>query len=216
MPFVTVEKSSRGIAYGVVAEIRMGSHLQSTKRTSRGIYFAMTRSVIDQAGWTLTGGMINKDREVYPIVLREGVGEDAGFMLLAQSDEGNSYALGLSTRSSKSFNMSVSVVNLKHYVMNDVPVPSAPVEFTVDEKDHTVLIQVPDWLRYNPLSYQAPLVPVKEVVRQMPNPTQAVRKGGKINATVSNVALLIGEQLPEANRTERRDIARSLTRSLRS
>jgi len=45
------------------------------------------------------------------------------------------------------------------------------VEFTVDEKDHTVLIQCPDWLRYNPQSVPQPEPAPAKVETKDPRPT---------------------------------------------
>jgi hypothetical protein len=72
----------------------------------------------------------------------------------------------------------VSVTRFKHYVLNDTArdIEPAPVEFTVDEKEHTILIQCPDWLRYNPLS--VPVQP-KPVVKEVVTPLALVKRRGR-------------------------------------
>jgi hypothetical protein len=173
MAFVKVNKSSVGAFNYGLPIIRMGSHLQSEKQSSRAIYFSVTRPVIEQAGWKISGIKGSDDRVAVAIAVHEGTGTDAGFLLLEEEEGG--YRLG-ATRADKqthSFAMNVSVSRLKHYVVNDPLIEKSvqEVEFTVDEKEHTVLIQCPDWLRYNPLSVQEEPDPVEEYVEPPPPPT---------------------------------------------
>jgi hypothetical protein len=63
-------------------------------------------------------------------------------------------------------------------VLNDEHVSVTPVEATVDEKEHTILVQCPDWIRYNPQSYKAPpkleLTPPPKEETKPPRPTMRV------------------------------------------
>jgi len=173
MAFVKINKSPVGAFKDGLPIVRMGSHLQSEKQSSRAIYFSLTRPVIDQAGWKISGVDGSEDRVAVAIAVHEGTGTDAGFLLLEQEEGG--YRLG-STRSDRqthSFAMNVSVSRLRHYVVNDPLIEKSvqEVEFTVDEKDHTVLIQCPDWLRYNPQSVPQPEPAPAKVETKDPRPT---------------------------------------------
>jgi hypothetical protein len=97
---------------------------------------------------------------------------------------------------------SITAAKLKHYVLNDDSVPVDATEFTIDEKDQTILIQCPDWLRYNSLSYQEPEKP-KPVVeeKKLARPTLVVETKAK--------------DVDKLNRQERRTVAAHVARGLR-
>lgn len=185
MPFVSVEKTTRGSFRADVFEVRMSAHLQSKKGTSRGIYISMSRAVVDQVGWKR---LTDTPRAVRYVLVQEGVGDDAGFLMVMEGDQGNGYSLGISNKEGQAFSVSVSATKLKHYVLNEVPAPSAPVEFTVDEKDHTILIQCPEWLRYNSLSYTEPPKPIVEGKKSLP-PTKAAETKELVKAAAKELPL---------------------------
>lgn len=213
MAFVKLEKSTRGGFHQDAVEIRMGAHLQSKQGTSRGIYFSASERVIEQVGWKIGKGTRGTERQVCNVDIQEGVGEDAGFLLLSPSaDMHNSYALGTTNDAARSYSMSISTVKLKHYVLNEVPVPTHPVEFTIDEKDHSILIQCPDWLRYDPATYVEPpkLEAPKPEVRPVP-PTKAAKSGK--DDDVKPLLKEIAKEFP-INRKQRRAAVSAVARTL--
>jgi len=216
MAFTQIAKSAMG-AHANKHEIRMGSRFQSKSTSTRSIYFAITRAVVAQAGWTID--VSGAERDIIQIAVNEGSEEDAGFLLLSEDTE-KGYVFGTSRGVvGNSMAGSVSVTRFRHYVLNDMSqeIEPAPVEFTVDEKEHTILVQCPDWLRYNPLSVpNKPKPPVKEVVAPVAKPTfQSTRK-----ATEAEIAFdeLMAEQVVDGtarNRQERRLLSKKVQQHLR-
>ena len=185
MAFTRVTKGSTGTSSsGRSEDVRMGAHLQSGPGTSRGVYFSIPQSVAIKAGWTLVDNA-NVRKGVH-LVIDEGHGEDAGFLMLSEDPRG--YACGASREGAYALAMSITAQRLRHYVLNDCPVETEPVEFSVDPKAGTVLIQVPDWLRYNPLTAPQPEAPP-------PRPTKATSNAGDV------------ADIPKLNRSERRALA---------
>ena len=158
MAFVQINKSAQGNP--ISNEIRMGSRLQSKTVPTRSIYFSISYDVAKRVGWEISSS--TDSRTIIRMAVNEGTDEDAGFLLLSE-DQQKGYILGAShiKLSEAALAGSVSVTRFKHYVLNDVTQDIEPesVEFTVDEKEHTILIQVPDWLRYNPQSVPQPELP---------------------------------------------------------
>lgn len=198
MAFVKIDKSPRGLYLAGEVMVRMGSHNQGAKGTSRGIYFSITEEVVKQAGWNVIESDDGKRKHVL-LDMQEGVGEDAGFLLLVASPDGKGYSVGTTTDHARSYSVSISLSKLRHYVLNEVPVPSHDVEFTIDEKEHTLLIQCPDWMRYNPLSYDEP----KKVAASPP--TKAAAPVAREDAKAKPVPI---------NRKDRRAQVTAATRSL--
>jgi hypothetical protein len=213
MAFVKINKSFHIGRPSTEPRIRMGSHLHGGAKEGppRGIYIAMTQEIVKRVGWTLepsTSGRQSKDgsyieRMVCMITVHEGVGEDSGFIQLAEDRE-KGYVLGSTKGSASSLAVNMGIGAFKHYVLNEVPVEPHEVDFTIDEEDHTILIQCPDWLRYNPQSYKAPV----EVKKEMPrHPTKApvIVRGDD------------GEVVElELNREQRRRIAKKIVNAMRA
>jgi len=161
MAFTQINKSPVG-SRATTHEIRMGSRRQSSTNPARSIYFAVTRDVVARAGWELVSDS-DGARDYIQVAINEGSEEDAGFLLLTE-DKAKGYVFGTNKgQAGYSLAGSVTVVRFKHYVLNDVEIDIEPaaVEFTVDEKEKSILIQCPDWLRYNPLSVPQKSEPVK-------------------------------------------------------
>jgi hypothetical protein len=209
MAFVKLEKGMTGRQFDDLEEIRMGSHRTKQGRT---VYLTLTRTVVERAGWTITKG---DTRQSIAVRVNEGVGEDAGFLLLTE-DKDHGYQLGSDAKRTHAFATNLSYSRFNHYVLNDDSVVVHSVEFTVDEKEHSVLIQCPDWLRYNPQSYTEPektkpqleLVPPKKEDKKPSRPTiRAVRDAtDEVAAERPDLAL---------NRRQRRLVASTLTRAMR-
>ena len=223
MAFTQINKSSLG-SHSNKNEIRMGSRRQSQSVPARSIYFAITRDVLAQVGWTLTvddddGG----DREWVQVAVNEGSEEDAGFLLLTE-DKAKGYVFG-TNKGATGFSLagSVSCTRFKHYVLNDtsIDIEPAAVEFTVDEKEHSILIQCPDWLRYNPLSVPAVAKPKpvpKEVVAPVAKPTFRKAEKPRAIASFDELAEKVSanpEVMDLLNRQERRTINKKMQQHLR-
>ena len=166
MPFAKVERFYRSSSADTNT-IRMGSHLAAEK-IARGIYIGVGLDVVKQVGWLVKS--TSDTRQATTVAILEGTGDDGGFLMLAY-DEKHGYTLGSERTGSRSFYTNITANKLKHYVLNEVPCPVGPVDFSIDEKAQTVLIQCPDWLRYNPASYQEP---EKEVVPPTRHPLHVV------------------------------------------
>jgi hypothetical protein len=106
--------------------------------------------------------------------------------------------------------MNASFTRFRHYIINEVPTPLMDVEFTYDAKDKTVLIQCPDWLRYNPLSVPQPAV--VEEKKPVSPPTKAVVKDGKED--VKGLLKQIAKDIPDANRKQRRAAVSAVARRM--
>ena len=213
MAFVKVNKSATGAHQDTGPMVRMGSSLQSEKQSSRAVYFSITRTAIDEVGWSLEAE--GDRRVVVSVGIHEGTGSDAGFLLLTHEESG--YRLG-STRkreTSSSFAMNVSVTRFRHYVINDplIEKDTAPVEFTIDAKDHTILIQCPEWLRYNPLTAPQPEIEERPQVVEERKPARPTRT--IVQETVDDIDVVTRK--PDKmvlNREERRRLAKKVVSQL--
>jgi len=210
MAFVKISKSAVGARNLSVAELRMGSHLHTGQETGipRGIYISMTPALVRQVGWAVeevASQRTNKTGETYVraicrITIHEGIGEDRGFLMLVEDENG--YSLGTTRSVNTSYNTNIAAQALSHYVLNEVPVPPALVQFTVDEKEKTILVECPDWLRYNPLS-----VPASDTADTGTNKGKAVASHGQ------EVVVDLPGRIP-TNRKERRQAGAVIARAL--
>lgn len=136
--------------------IRMGTHLQGSK-TPRSVYMSISLSVLDQMGWSYTPE--EDERARCSIAVHEGTHEDAGFFMLERDPSGYTFGGANNNKEARSALVSnIAVTKLRHYAVNDPLMEHPPehVEFTIDEKEGTILIQLPDWLRYNESSVPDP------------------------------------------------------------
>lgn len=207
MAFVKIDKSLRGTAFeqGEPA-VRMGTHRSESGKT---IYFTITRTLVENLGWDIKS---TEKRDTIRVAIHEGVGEDAGFWLI-EEDLVNGYMLGGETGKRQAFTSNLMHSKFKHYLLNDDQVPVHDVEFVIQDK--AILVQVPDWLRYNPQSYKEP--PKLELT---PPPAQPIprKEDKKPSRPTIRLAQVNGEgdkqEIP-LNREQRRKITASVTRALR-
>lgn len=211
MAFVKIDKVGRGPYAGSEREIRFGSRLADGK-LPRNVYVSVAPEIVREVGWTEHHPMVrpsdpDRERRVVYIEINEGVDEDAGFWLFSEAtDTRRGYSLGTSKGGMfTAYNLSVSVSKLKHYVLNDVEVSPDAVEFTIDEKDKTILIQCPDWLRFNPLS-----MPDKP---EPPGRTEQIVKSPSV--PLVRVDTIVDTSLG-MNREQRRAVAKKIVRAIRS
>ena len=202
MAFVKLDKGMRRVRDGIT-EVRLGAY---RGKQGRVVYISISAAAIEAAGWTVKQSETNTKRKTVNVMINEGVGDDAGFWLLTEDDEFG-YALGADHTNSGALCSSILVARFKHYLLNDEHVSVNPVEATVDEKEHTILVQVPDWIRYNPQSYTEPpklvLTPPKED-KKPSRPT--------IRVVVDEEK---EEDEPPLNRRQRRLAASVLTKAMR-
>ena len=156
MPFVKVIKGMQGIRHETTSPIRMGATLSTGAGKPKSLHIYIDDSIIPQLGIEL----MDANTRCH-LALHEGTEQDAGFLMLIPDSSG--YAVVASKQRSLTLSMAIAVSKIRHYVLNECPVPVTPVEFSIE--DHTILLQCPDWLRYNSLSLQP-----KQVVRQLNPP----------------------------------------------
>jgi hypothetical protein len=188
MAFVRIDKSSVGASYTGIVEIRMGSKLKD-EHGPRAVYMSVAKPIIDEIGWTYKE---LEDRRTMFVYVHEGTGDDAGFWMMEQTDDKHGYSLG-SQGKHASFTMGISTSRLQHYVLNEHSVEPAPVDYTIDAANKCILIECPDWLRYNPQSVPEQPEAKVEVEVHLPKKLQDM----------------------QPNREQRRRIAKTVERSLR-
>lgn len=195
MAFVRIEKLRTGQRsdFGI-ASVTMGAYLADGKtHSSKSIMFRITHTLIEQLGWKF-----DETNAIY-VTINEGNGSDAGFLQLTA---GGPDALARRVSRSKDkqrqgVSVAVSVDAMKHYVLNECPVPAQEVTHMIDAG--ALIIQCPDWLRYNPLSYQEPEVKKPTTVRP---PMLEVVENDDSDAT-------------HLNRSQRRKLAKRVAGALR-
>jgi hypothetical protein len=122
--------------------------------------FRFSPNILAQLGWATD--------PVTLVIVLEGTGSDVGFLQIVADPRG--YAVtGSKTKAGQSRNITVGVDRFNHYVLNEPgPIPTAPVSFVLE--NGYMLIECPDWLKFNPLS-----VPQPEPV-VAPEPTRVVSR----------------------------------------
>ena len=165
MAFVKVSKSNTGNSYTSGAEeIRLGYHLASGgNRGGRSLYVTVTRSLAEKLGWEIN--TLDTGRHTVLVTIHEGTYEDAGFLMFENTETG--YTLGTNAAvsgSNHSFSASISITRIRHYAVNDPTEEklTGACEYVIND-DNTLLVQCPDWLRYNPASVPEQPVVVEPV-----------------------------------------------------
>ena len=179
MAFVKVEKLRTGIGNTDEPIVTMGAYLADGKaHKSRSINFRFTATLITQLAWPVI------DRRI-GMTLNEGIDADKGFLqVVYDMDGGRRTTQG---EGKQGFSLGMAVEGFHHYVLNECPVSSGIVSHVID--DGALIIECPDWLRYNPAS--------------VPEPNHIeVTLPGKLRDG-------------QPNRAQRRVIAKSVERSLR-
>lgn len=175
MAFVKIEKSRIGgaIRNNTVA-VTMGSYLADGKvHKSKSVSFRLTGALIKQLGW------IVEERRIRISVL-EGTDKDIGFIQLMPDPDGYSAS---QKYESQGISVNVTAERFAHYVLNECPMPSRTVNHMIDEG--TLIVECPDWLRFNPLS--VPDVPKPKIENRRPIPPlnrEQRRRMGKIVSAV--------------------------------
>jgi hypothetical protein len=142
MVFTPIDKGAGGLGNrGSAAGVRLGMS------NARVIYISVPRSVIQSAGW-----QVDWDERQFKtsVLLHEGSGTDAGFLVLAPAKQGEGYPLkAVSQLPNAAFIGHFTAGKLRHYMLppNTVSMRAHNVDYSVDGEQ--LLIQVPPWLIYN-------------------------------------------------------------------
>lgn len=207
MPFVRIEKSRHGgLSSYTQPVVVMGAYLADGKaHKSRSVTFRMTRPLLDQLGWTLD------DHGRIGVAVHEGTGADQGYIQLVQDEErGYRGSQGGSTnaedRVNQGVSISVTIERFRHYVLNECPVPSHQVNFIID--GNALIVECPDWLRYNTQSAPPPVV--EEPKLPLPRQSNKRDKPNSIDTEVDLADLSL-----HLNRRERRLLANKIAGKLR-
>ena len=164
MAFVKINKPQKG-SRAVGYQVTMASYLGGDKNAmkSKSIVFSISGELVEALGWA-------DDTKPTNIQVMEGVGPDQGFLKLVSADNG--YRLSakrmLKSPSGRTYtaNLTSAAGAYQHYVLNECPVSSSLVNHIVD--DDGLLVEVPDWFRFNPAS-----VSPAETTRVEPPPAPA-------------------------------------------
>ncbi len=210
MAFVTVEKIRSGaIGAAGVPCVTMGAYLADGKaHKSKSVNLRITRSLVDIIGWPVDG------RTLF-LAVREGTDADKGFLQIMPDPQGRRTT---QPTDGQGFSLSLAIASLKHYVLNECPVSSSVVQHMID--GDALIIECPDWLRYNPLSVPQPVA--KEVVAPVANATFPKGKAAILEARRAASFDELAEKVsanPEVmdllNRQERRTINKKMQQHLR-
>ncbi len=210
MAFVTVEKIRSGaIGAAGVPCVTMGAYLADGKaHKSKSVAIRITRLLVDLIGWPIDG------RTLF-LVVREGTDADKGFLQIMPDPQGRRTT---QPTDGQGFALTLAIASLKHYVLNECPVSSSVVQHMID--GDALIIECPDWLRYNPLSVPQPVA--KEVVAPVANATFPKGKAAILEARRAASFDELAEKVsanPEVmdmlNRQERRTINKKMQQHLR-
>lgn len=146
MAFTRVEKLRPGGWTLIEPQVTMGAYLADGKKhKSKQVSFRLSRALIAQLGWA------PEERKLF-IAINEGSGSDKGFLQLVPDPKGRRTTL--EEASNQGVTLNSIVESFKHYVLNECPVATHVVNHIVD--GNALIIECPDWLRYNPLSEPQP------------------------------------------------------------
>jgi len=216
MAFVKLEKGLKKTKDGVI-DIRMGTH---RTKSGRSIYFSISEATAITLGWQII--QTETKRRVVRLAFNEGVGEDKGLIQISEDLE-DGYHVGADHKNAGSYAINVMANRLRHYLINavaDDSVSVAPVEFVLDETNKAVLVQVPDWLRYNPLSdpdykEEAPQKKAAPPKLTLTPPPREEKKEPKPRPTLSVVNSGADDDNVMLNRKQRRLAMSVVTRAMR-
>lgn len=152
MAFVKVEKRHvGGGAPGTIEpQVRMGAYLADGKvHRSKSINFRFNYALIEKMKWPFD------EKRGTHLVVHEGIDADKGFLQIVPADA-NEQASRRMTLSEGKQGSAISLVieSFHHYVLNECPVASMIVSHVID--DSALIIECPDWFRYNPASVPQP------------------------------------------------------------
>ena len=151
MAFVRVDKSRQGGTHLAVPMVTMGTYLADGKKhKTKHIAFRISRPLLEQLGWAFDGVSVN-------VTVNEGTDKDSGYLqLVPATADLHTRRLTLSHGGKGNQGVSVSITadNFRHYVLNECPVSADITPHIVD--GDTLIIECPDWLRYNPQSVPEP------------------------------------------------------------
>jgi len=199
MPFVQVQSGMHRLSRGTISPIiRMGSQLAGNK-TPRLITISISRPALALVGFTAFSEVNTKCR----LRIDEGWGDDAGFWLLTPKPldtRERTYACTASSNRFSTVHAQVPMHIITHYVLNEKPIDAHDVEF--DVQGESLLVQCPDWLRYNPQSLTNEQLALIKVPNYVPPPDEPAQ----IEVTAPSSLKL--------NRQDRRKLSSSIAKAM--
>lgn len=188
MAFVKVEKIhvGGGVPSSAEPQIRMGAYLADGKvHKSKSVNFRFNFALIERMKWPFD------DKRGTQLVVHEGTDADKGFLQIVPTIPSDPAARRMTIGEGKQgAAISLVIESFKHYVLNECPAAASTVAHVID--DGALIIECPDWLRYNPASAPEP-EPMVDVEVHLPKKLQDM----------------------QPNREQRRHIAKTVERSLR-
>lgn len=225
-------------------EIRMGYRAADDEGVSHRVvriqtlYLSIANAVIERVGWKTGPSEVIREvatehpRIICRIAINEGTDSDAGFLLLAEDPKG--YSIGTNKRSEHnaySLAGNIPLQRFKYYDVDSSEDKSAEtVEFTVDEQDHTILVQCPSWLTYKTKAVEAPPPPPPEpnprwvdpfptkrevAVQEIAQPFREGKKGTTTKTRKGEVEIIFEDSAGQLNRSQRRLVASKIASTLR-
>jgi len=134
----------------------------------------------------------------------EGWGDDAGFWLLTPKPidtEERAYACTASAKVFSTAHTALPMHLVTHYVLNDRPIDAHDVAF--DVQGESLLVECPDWLRYNPQSLSNEQLALIKVPNYVPPPDD---EAAKVTVTAPSDLKL--------NRQDRRKLSSGIAKAL--
>ena len=179
MAFIKIEQKRRFVREVGNESITMGAYLgegkTSNKVSAKHINFRIPSAIMQESGIPCADGRTK-------LFIHEGVGEDAGSLLVVLDEKGGYIASqnkSAANGENSGFSLGVALSKFNYYTPNEMPVPAQPVEHIF--QDGGILIFTPDWFRPNiekmeeeglmPLpEEEVALIPVEEAILPIPEP----------------------------------------------
>ena len=201
MPFVQMSAARHRMTRGVTDPIiRMGSQLANGKHP-RLVSISISKPALASVGFTTFSETTNTRCRMR---IDEGWGSDAGFWLftpLPYDTAELAYACTSGKSSASALQIAIAMSAITHYVLNEKPIDMHDIEFSAQDK--SLLVECPDWLRYNPQSLTNEQLALIKVPNYVPPPDNEATK-----ATVTAPSDL------KLNRQERRRLSSGIAKAL--
>jgi len=202
MPFVKIKPKLIARSSNIDQQITIGAYLSEGIGKPRQLTIRIPKHIID------TTGFIVKNRHT-SLDMHEGVGDDTGFIMLFYSTERGTTAAtqGYSKTSTDEmnnnhgFNISFRAERFQYYTPNEWPQAATPVNHIVD-KDGSLIIEVPDWLKPDLLKMKQEGLLEEEI--PTPEPLPVVKPEPKHE-----------KEKPNLNRHKRRTLGAEVARLLK-
>lgn len=177
MPFIKIQPKVRAISSIANNKVTIGAYLAEGVNKPRSISIRIPYSIVEETNF-LQGESGHK----IILGLHEGVGSDAGFLMLYLTDnlkEGSSAAQGHRkgeepSDSRQGFTVSYRYERFQYYTPNEWPTSATECDHMID--DGNLIFAVPDWLKPNieKMREEGLMPPAQEVVEPPRRPLHVV------------------------------------------